>query len=197
MSTDTPEQVLASIVEGINAGNLEALMTLYEPDAGFASQPGTLAPGLTGVRQSLAAFIGMKGTLDLQVTRVLQASDLALVVGKWSFTGTGPDGGAVRPGRDLYDRAARNPAAAPAGRGAAKARACLAAGANHRLCRHGQRDPVVGDPVRGDQPVLIARPAKAGAAKPLRNSARPGTIAAGCWPTGATARNNPSSTRAG
>jgi uncharacterized protein (TIGR02246 family) len=96
MSTDTPEQVLASIVEGINAGNLEALMTLYEPDAGFASQPGTLAPGLTGVRQSLAAFIGMKGTLDLQVTRVLQASDLALVVGKWSFTGTGPDGGAVK-----------------------------------------------------------------------------------------------------
>ena len=71
MSTDTPEQVLASIVEGINAGNLEALMTLYEPDAGFASQPGTLAPGLTGVRQSLAAFIGMKGTLDLLVLKTL------------------------------------------------------------------------------------------------------------------------------
>ena len=96
MSTGTPEQVLASVVEGINAGNLEALMTLYESDAGFASRPGSLAHGSAGVRQGLAAFIAMKGTLDIKVTRVLQASDLALVVGEWSFTGTGPDGGAVK-----------------------------------------------------------------------------------------------------
>ena len=34
----------------------------------------------------------MKGTLDLNVTRVLEASDLALVATVWSFTGTGPDG---------------------------------------------------------------------------------------------------------
>ena len=96
MSTGTPEQVLKSIVDGINTGNLDALMTLYEPDAGFAGQPGSLAHGLKGVRQGLAGFIAMKGTLDLKVTRVLQASDLALVVGMWSFTGTGPDGGAVK-----------------------------------------------------------------------------------------------------
>jgi ketosteroid isomerase-like protein len=83
MSTGTPEQVLASVVEGINAGNLEALMILYESDAGFASQPGSLAHGSAGVRQGLAAFIAMKGTLDIKVTRVLQASDLALVVGEW------------------------------------------------------------------------------------------------------------------
>ena len=31
MSTGTPEQVLKSIVDGINTGNLDALMTLYEP----------------------------------------------------------------------------------------------------------------------------------------------------------------------
>jgi ketosteroid isomerase-like protein len=34
----------------------------------------------------------MKGTLDLKVTRVLEAGGLALVIGVWSFTGTGPDG---------------------------------------------------------------------------------------------------------
>ena len=88
----TPEQVLASIVDGINTGNLDALMTLYEPNAAFATQPGTLAHGLTGVRGGLAAFIAMKGRLDLQVTRVLEASGLALVIGVWSFAGTGPDG---------------------------------------------------------------------------------------------------------
>ena len=69
MSRETPEQVLKSIVDGINTGNLDALMTLYEPGAAFAVQPGSLAHGTAGVRESLAAFIAMKGTLDLKVTR--------------------------------------------------------------------------------------------------------------------------------
>lgn len=92
----TPEQVLRSIVEGINSANLDALLTLYEPQAAFAAQPGSLAHGLQGIRESLAGFIGMKGTLDLEVTRVLEANGLALVIGVWSFAGTGPDGQPVK-----------------------------------------------------------------------------------------------------
>ena len=92
MSRETPQQLLQSIVDGINTGNLDGLMSLYEPDAAFAAQPGSLAHGVAGVRQSLAAFLAMKGTLDLKVTRVLEAGGLALVAGAWSFTGTGPDG---------------------------------------------------------------------------------------------------------
>lgn len=94
-NTTKPEGVLDSIVEGINNGNLDALMTLYEPDACFASQPGELAKGLDGVRQSLRNFIDLKGKLDLKVKRVLQTSDLALVTTEWSFSGTGPDGNPV------------------------------------------------------------------------------------------------------
>src|SRR5688572_22381825 len=77
----TPKQVLESVVDGINTRNLDALMRLYEPHAAFAAQPGSLAHGLSGVRASLAAFIAMNGTLALEVTRVLEADDLALVVG--------------------------------------------------------------------------------------------------------------------
>jgi len=96
MSNGTPEQVLASIVDGINTGNLDSLMPLYESQAAFATQTGTLNHGLPGVREALAGFIAMKGTLDLKVTRVLEASDLALVTAVWSFTGTGPDGKPVK-----------------------------------------------------------------------------------------------------
>jgi ketosteroid isomerase-like protein len=93
MSTSTPVQVLESIVSGINSGDLESLMPLYERDAEFATQPGSLT---TGVREALNGFISMNGTLDLEVTRVLEVDDLALVVGVWSFDGTGPDGKPVR-----------------------------------------------------------------------------------------------------
>jgi len=91
-SAGTPEQVLASIVNGINSGDLESLMPLYESEAAFATQPGSLAPGAAGIREALTGFISMNGKLDLQVTRVLEAGDLALVIGTWSFDGTGPDG---------------------------------------------------------------------------------------------------------
>jgi ketosteroid isomerase-like protein len=93
MSTATPVHVLESIVTGINSGDLDSLMPLYESDAAFAAQPGSLAPG---VREALNGFIAMNGTLDLEVTRVLEVDDLALVIGVWSFDGTGPDGEPVR-----------------------------------------------------------------------------------------------------
>jgi uncharacterized protein (TIGR02246 family) len=96
MPTATPKQVLASVVEGINSGNFETLMSLYEPDAAFATQPGSLAPGLGGIRHALGGFVAMNGKLHLDVSRVLEAGDLALVVGEWSFVGTGPDGEPVK-----------------------------------------------------------------------------------------------------
>jgi ketosteroid isomerase-like protein len=89
----TPEEVLNSVVEGINTGNLDSLMMLYETDACFASQPGQLAKSPETIRQSLRGFTDMKnGKFDLEVKRVLQTSDLALVISEWSFTGTGLDG---------------------------------------------------------------------------------------------------------
>ena len=68
----TPGEVLDSVVEGINTGDLDSLN-----DACFASQPGQLAKSPESVRQSLRSFIDSKGKLDLKVKRVLQASDLS------------------------------------------------------------------------------------------------------------------------
>ena len=95
-SSATPEQVLESIVAGINSGDLDSLMTLYESEAAFASQPGSLAHGAPGIGEALTGFISMNGKLDLEVTRVLEVDDLALVIGVWSFDGSGPDGEPLR-----------------------------------------------------------------------------------------------------
>jgi uncharacterized protein (TIGR02246 family) len=96
VSTETPEQVLEAIVEGINTANLEMLLGLYEPQAAFATQPGSLSHGLGGICEALGGFVAMNGKLDLKVSRVLEVGDLALVAGEWSFTGTGPRGEPVQ-----------------------------------------------------------------------------------------------------
>ena len=109
MATGTPTQVLETIVEGINSGNLDTLMPLYESKAAFATEPGSLAHGSPGVREALTGFISMKGKLDLEVTRVLEVDDLALVTGIWSFTGTGPDGEPMRLAANNADVLRRQP----------------------------------------------------------------------------------------
>jgi ketosteroid isomerase-like protein len=88
-------EVLNSVVEDINTGDLNSLITLYEADACFASQPRQHAKSPDGIRQSLRSFIDFQGKLDLKIKRVLQASDLALVITEWSFSGTGSDGNPV------------------------------------------------------------------------------------------------------
>ncbi len=88
----TPEEVLNSVTEGINARDLDSLMTLYEPLTCFASQPGQLTKSQDGIHKCLGNFINMKGKLGLRVKRVFRANELALVTTEWSFSGTESDG---------------------------------------------------------------------------------------------------------
>jgi ketosteroid isomerase-like protein len=88
----TPEELLNLQVEEFNKGNVSFLMTLYEKDACFASEPGQVVKDLESIRQSLQRFIDMRAKLEARVKRVLQASDLALLITEWSISGTEPDG---------------------------------------------------------------------------------------------------------
>ena len=95
-STATPEQVLETIVTGINSGRSRQPHAAVRERRGVRSPARQLAHGAPGVSESLNGFISMNGELDLEVTRVLEVDDLALVVGVWSFEGTGPDGEPVK-----------------------------------------------------------------------------------------------------
>jgi ketosteroid isomerase-like protein len=94
MSTVTPEELLRSVTDCINSGDIDSLI-LYEFDACFASQPGQFVKGRDSIRQSIQGFVDMKGKLESKVKRVLMAADLALVISEWSFNGTSPDGNPV------------------------------------------------------------------------------------------------------
>ena len=92
MSNHKPEEALHYVVEGINTGNIDSLMNLYEPEACFSPQPGQVVKGQQSIRQNLQGFIDMNGKLESKVKRVLYAGDFALVIGEWSFNGTSTDG---------------------------------------------------------------------------------------------------------
>jgi ketosteroid isomerase-like protein len=89
----TPEDVFKTQVKEFNKGNINFLMTLYEKDACFASEPGLIINDSNDIRQTLQSFINIGARLEAKVKRVIHASDLALLITEWSITGTEPADG--------------------------------------------------------------------------------------------------------
>lgn len=92
MPARKPEDLDKLFGEAMNAGNLDALVALYEPGASFAAEPGKAVSGTAAVREALKGFLAVKPKISLNVRRLYAAGDVALVHADWSLTGAGPDG---------------------------------------------------------------------------------------------------------
>ena len=95
MPAQTPEQVHELFAEYFSAGDLDALMSLYEPGATMAQLSGETLNGLSEIRANLAGFLALKCQMDLKVARMIQSGDVALLLSKWTIKGSYPNGEAV------------------------------------------------------------------------------------------------------
>jgi ketosteroid isomerase-like protein len=87
-----PGDLLSSQVEEFNKGNIDFLMTLYEKDACFASEPGQVVNDKESIRLAFQDFIDRGVKLEARARRVLHAGNLALLITEWSIKGTEPGG---------------------------------------------------------------------------------------------------------
>src|SRR5206468_7279087 len=86
MPARTPEEVDALFEKALNAGDLEGLVALYEPDATLIPQPGQEAKGRDAIRQALAPMLAGKAQIDLKVERTVRSGeDLAATYGVWTM----------------------------------------------------------------------------------------------------------------
>jgi uncharacterized protein (TIGR02246 family) len=110
MPATEPEQMHRLFEEAFNSGDLEALMTLYEPDATLVPQPGAVAEGTAAIRESLRWFLDRRGEIRLDTKLVLQVGDLAYLSNRWSLSGgTMPDGSPAELGAVTAEVARRQP----------------------------------------------------------------------------------------
>lgn len=87
-----PEAVHRRFVDAFNAGDLDALVALYEPGATLVPASGEPVSGTAAIRQALEGFLAKRGSMMLQPRKVLRAGDLALLVSRWVLRAIGPDG---------------------------------------------------------------------------------------------------------
>jgi uncharacterized protein (TIGR02246 family) len=95
MTARTPEEVHSSYEEAFNAGDIDALVSLYEPGATFFAQPGPAMTGHTAIREILRQFLVMKPRLEMAPAKVLSSGDLALLFSKWTMNAVGSDGESI------------------------------------------------------------------------------------------------------
>jgi len=107
MSATTPEQIHRLFEEAFNAGDIDRLMALYEPDAALLAQPGSVAYGSQQVREALLGYLGLNGRITLDTKLVLTVGDLAYLSNTWSLDGTGHDGNPLTLGATTAEVARR------------------------------------------------------------------------------------------
>src|SRR6266498_4048334 len=95
MKAESPARVIELFTEALNGGDVDGAMALYEADATFAPQPGEEVKGHEAIRAALDQFMALKPRMDGEITKVITASDVALVMNRWQLEGTQADGALV------------------------------------------------------------------------------------------------------
>jgi ketosteroid isomerase-like protein len=70
-----------------NAGDLEGLVALYEPDAILNPSPDRTARGTAAIRATMQEFLALGGKIRIITTAVFEGSGIALTHGDWALTG--------------------------------------------------------------------------------------------------------------
>ncbi len=79
MKASTPQDLSRLIIEALNSGDVDVVVSLYEPDAIIAPDPNQIVAGRAAIRSLAAGFLAQGPRLVLHNSEVVQAGDIALV----------------------------------------------------------------------------------------------------------------------
>jgi ketosteroid isomerase-like protein len=103
---NTPEDTSRLVGQAITSGDLDAALSLYEPDATFALPKGFgegSVSGHDGLREAFNGFLAMSPELTVNAEKTLLSGDTALVIGNWTLKGRDADGNDIDTGGRYAD----------------------------------------------------------------------------------------------
>lgn len=86
------EATVAALDRAFNAGDLEAVLACYEPDAVLMASPGHAVSGTAALRRAFEAFLATGATARQERVHVTEAGDVALFLSRWTLTVPQVDG---------------------------------------------------------------------------------------------------------
>ena len=87
-----PEDLHPALTEAYNAGNVEAMLALYDPKAVFVIKPGRVTEGPEALRAALQHLVDLRGRLSVTPHTFVRSDDVMLVLGTFTLSGRRRDG---------------------------------------------------------------------------------------------------------
>ena len=93
MPARTPGDCDRLFEDHVNAGDVEAVVALYEEGGSLVQRDGAVATGHAAIRGVIKRLVVIRAALRNDVVRVVEAGeDLALLYNDWSMSARGRDG---------------------------------------------------------------------------------------------------------
>lgn len=74
-----------AVESGVNNHDLDGLMALYAEDANMIRVDGSIAAGLSAIREEWSAILAMNGRITLSSRYAIAVGDLAVLSNRWTF----------------------------------------------------------------------------------------------------------------
>jgi ketosteroid isomerase-like protein len=86
MLAKNPEEVGRLFQQYMREGDIDSVLTLYDPEAVFLNQAREVKKGADALRQELAPFAAKKAIFDFNIKQVIQSGDIALIHNEWKVS---------------------------------------------------------------------------------------------------------------
>ncbi len=103
LQSTSPESIHELFEAFVNAGNLERIVCLYEPNAALVERNGEVISGAGAIGDHLRGLLSIKPTKRIHRLRTIRAGDVAVLLSRWELTDTAPDGSALSDVGHTYD----------------------------------------------------------------------------------------------
>jgi uncharacterized protein (TIGR02246 family) len=86
MPAHSPEDICRLFQQYMAAGDLDAVRSLYDPEAVFVKESGEVTQSRDELRQELAPYAAMRTRFAYTIKQVVQAGDIALLHTEWQVS---------------------------------------------------------------------------------------------------------------
>lgn len=90
MPARNPEEICSLFKQFMAEGDVDGLLSVYDPQIVFLNQAGDVIKGKQDMKQQLAPFAAARARFDFQVKQIIQSGDIALMHTVWNISSPRP-----------------------------------------------------------------------------------------------------------
>jgi ketosteroid isomerase-like protein len=87
MPARNPEEICSLFKRYMAEGDIDGLLSVYDPEVVFLNQAGELIKGKQELKQELNRFAAARARFDFNIAQVIQSGDIALMHTRWNISG--------------------------------------------------------------------------------------------------------------